>query len=227
MTSTVGTLAWLVLLAPLVGALTIAFLYRQLSGRAAGAVATGVLGTSFALSVATLVALLDRPEESRQVRAILWDYASTAGVDIKLGLLVDPLSVVMMLVVTGVSALIHLYATAYMVSDRGYNRFFSYLNLFVFSMLVLVLAGNLVLLVVGWGLVGMASYLLISFWYRRRTATSAGIKAFLINVLGDVGIVLGSFLLLRHAGTLDYLELFGRAEEAFAGSGTDLTWGSC
>ncbi len=226
MTSTVGTLAWLVLLAPLVGALTIAFLYRQLSGRAAGVLATSVLGTSFALSVATLFALQDRPEESRQVRAILWDYASTAGLDIKLGLLVDPLSVVMMLVVTGVSALIHLYATAYMVSDKGYNRFFSYLNLFVFSMLVLVLAGNLVLLlVVGWGLVGMASYLLISFWYRRRTARARAIKAFLINVLGDVGIVLGSFLLLRHAGTLDYLELFGRAEEAFAGSGTDLTWG--
>ncbi len=83
-------------------------------------------------------------------------------------------------------------------------------------MLVLVLAGNLVLLTIGWGLVGMASYLLISFWYRRQTATKAGVKAFLINVAGDVGIVLGSFLILRHAGTVDYLELFARAEGAFA-----------
>ena len=225
MTSTVGTLAWLVVLLPLVGSLLIAFLFRQLSGRAAGAIATSVLFGSFALSVATLVALQGLPEEERQVTASLWDYAVTSGLDVKLSLLVDPLSIVMMLVVTGVSALIHLYATAYMVSDEGYSRFFSYLNLFVFSMLVLVLAGNLVLLVVGWGLVGMASYLLISFWYRRKTATSAGIKAFLINVVGDVGIVLGSFLLLRHAGTTDLLLMFERAPEAFAGNNADLTWG--
>ncbi|MBO9533177.1 MAG: NADH-quinone oxidoreductase subunit L [Solirubrobacteraceae bacterium] len=225
MTSTVGTLAWLVLLAPLFGAISIGLLFKQLSGRAAGALATTVLFTSFALSVATLVALQSEPEESRQVTANLWDYAVTAGLDVKLSLLVDPLSVIMMLVVTGVSSLIHLYATAYMVSDEGYNRFFSYLNLFVFSMLVLVLGGNLVLLIVGWGLVGMASYLLISFWYRRKTATKAGIKAFLINVFGDVGIVLGSFLLLRHAGTVDYLELFAKAEGAFAAHPHDLTWG--
>lgn len=225
MTSTVGTLAWLVLLAPLFGALTIAVLFRQLSGRAAGALATTVLFTSFGLSVATLFALQSEPEDARQVTATLWDYAVTSGLDVKLSLLVDPLAVIMMLVVSGVSALIHLYATAYMVSDEGYNRFFAYLNLFVFSMLVLVLAGNLVLLTVGWGLVGMASYLLISFWYRRQTATKAGVKAFLINVAGDVGIVLGSFLLLRHAGTVDYLELFARAEGAFAAHPTDLTWG--
>ncbi|MDO9352720.1 MAG: proton-conducting transporter membrane subunit, partial [Solirubrobacteraceae bacterium] len=225
MTSTVGTLAWLVLLLPLAGSLTIALLFRQLSGRAAGAIATTVLFGSFALTLATLVALQGLPEEERQVTASLWDYAVTSGLDVKLSLLVDPLSIIMMLVVTGVSSLIHLYATAYMVSDKGYNRFFSYLNLFVFSMLVLVLAGNLVLLIVGWGLVGMASYLLISFWYRRKTATSAGIKAFLINVLGDVGIVLGSFLLLRHAGTVDFLTLFERAPEAFAGQTGDLTWG--
>ncbi len=178
MTSTVGTLAWLVLLAPLFGALTIAVLFRQLSGRAAGALATTVLFTSFGLSVATLFALQSEPEDARQVTATLWDYAVTSGLDVKLSLLVDPLAVIMMLVVSGVSALIHLYATAYMVSDEGYNRFFAYLNLFVFSMLVLVLAGNLVLLTVGWGLVGMASYLLISFWYRRQTATKAGVKAF-------------------------------------------------
>ena len=92
----------------------------------------------------------------------------------------------MMLVVTGVSTLIHLYSFGYMGSDAGYHRFFSYLNFFVFSMLVLVLAGNFFLLVVGWAFVGAASYLLISFWYRRTTATRAGMKAFVINVVGDV-----------------------------------------
>ena len=103
----------------------------------------------------------------------------------------------MMLVVTGVSMLIHLYSVAYMAADRGYARFFAYLNFFVFSMLVLVMAGNFLLLIVGWAFVGAASYLLISFWYRRTTATAAGIKAFVINVVGDIGLVLGHVLHLQ------------------------------
>ena len=106
----------------------------------------------------------------------------------------------MMLVVTGVSTLIHLYSVAYMGGDRGYARFFAYLNFFVFSMLVLVLAGNFLLLIVGWAFVGAASYLLISFWYRRTTATQAGIKAFVINVVGDVGLVLGTFFIFKRHG---------------------------
>ena len=89
--------------------------------------------------------------------------------------------------VTGVSTLIHLYSYAYMKADAGYRRFFSYLNFFVFSMLLLVLAGNYLLLIVGWAFVGFASYALISFWYRRETATAAGMKAFVINVIGDIG----------------------------------------
>ena len=105
----------------------------------------------------------------------------------------------MALVVTGVSTLIHLYAVAYMGSDRGYARFFAYLNFFVFSMLVLVMAANFLLLIIGWAFVGAASYLLISFWYRRTTATAAGIKAFVINVVGDVGLVLGTFFIFRHS----------------------------
>ena len=104
-----------------------------------------------------------------------------------MAILVDPLSVFMCLVVSGVSFLIHVYSVAYMGGDRGYTRYFAYLNYFVFSMLLLVLAANFVLLIVGWAFVGAASYLLISFWYRRETATHAGIKAFVINVIGDVG----------------------------------------
>ena len=117
----------------------------------------------------------------------------------------------MMLVVTGVSTLIHLYSISYLEGDRGYARFFAYLNFFVFSMLLLVLAGNFLLLIVGWAFVGAASYLLISFWYRRETATRAGIKAFVINVVGDVGLVLGTFFIFRHTGTLDFLGTFEQA----------------
>src|SRR5438128_7025213 len=121
---------------------------------------------------------------------------------------VDPLSVFMALVVSGVSFLIHVYSVAYMGSDRGYARYFAYLNYFVFSMLLLVLAGNFVLLIVGWAFVGAASYLLISFWYRRATATYAGIKAFVVNVIGDVGLVLGTFLVWQHTHVLDFGGVF-------------------
>ena len=138
-----------------------------------------------------------------------------------MSILVDPLSVFMILVVSGVSTLIHLYSVSYMDRDRGFVRYFSYLNFFVFSMLLLVLAGNFLLLIVGWAFVGAASYLLISFWYRRTTATSAGIKAFVINVVGDVGLVLGTYFIFKHTGTLDFLKSFHAAEAgAFAhGSG--------
>ncbi|HYC82580.1 MAG TPA: NADH-quinone oxidoreductase subunit L, partial [Solirubrobacterales bacterium] len=145
----------------------------------------------------------------------LWDYASAAGLDIKLGIYVDPLSIFMVLVVTGVSTLIHLYSFGYMGSDAGYHRFFSYLNFFVFSMLLLVLAGNFVLLIVGWAFVGFASYALISFWYRRATATRAGMKAFVINVVGDIGLVLAAFLIFQQLGSFDYTEVFEKAPEVF------------
>src|SRR5206468_12341913 len=133
-----------------------------------------------------------------------------------LNILVDPLSVFMCLVVSGVSMLIHLYSVSYMTSDRGFARFFTYLNFFVFSMLLLVLAGNLVLLIVGWAFVGFASYALISFWYRRTTATNAGMKAFVINVIGDVGMVLAAFFIFRDLGSFDYLAVFQAAPQHFS-----------
>jgi NADH-quinone oxidoreductase subunit L len=131
----------------------------------------------------------------------------------------------MALVVSGVSFLIHIYSIAYMKSDRGYNRYFAYLNYFVFSMLLLVTAGNFLLLIVGWAFVGAASYLLISFWYRRTTATAAGLKAFLINVFGDVGLVLGTFFIFRHTGTIDFQKAFAAAPHVFTHNSTDLTAG--
>jgi NADH-quinone oxidoreductase subunit L len=217
--------AWLTLLFPLAGCVTIALLGSRLPGRAAGYLGTGALALSFASAVGALLSLLDQEHEHRQVVAVAWDYADSAGVDAQLSLLVDPLSVFMILVVSGVSMLIHLYSISYLDSDRGYVRFFAYLNYFVFSMLLLVLAGNFLVLIIGWAFVGAASYLLISYWYRRTTATSAGIKAFVINVLGDVGLVLGTFFIFKHVGTLDFLAAFEKAGEEFAPGHADLTAG--
>jgi NADH-quinone oxidoreductase subunit L len=213
---------WLVLLCPLVGTIVLSFGWKRLPGRAAGWIGTLAIGASFALSVCALVSLLGRSSDAQQVTSSLWNYAVSAGLDAKLQILIDPLSLFMMLTVSGVSTLIHLYSVAYMGSDRGYNRFFAYLNFFVFSMLLLVEAGNFVILIVGWAFVGAASYMLISFWYRRTTATKAGIKAFVINVVGDVGLVLGTFFLFKHTGTVDFLKTFAAVPHDFSHNSTDL-----
>jgi NADH-quinone oxidoreductase subunit L len=207
---------WLVLLFPLLGSAVIALGFRALPQKVAGMIGTVAIGLSFACGVAALVSLLGESPEARHHASSLWDYASVAGLDIKLGIFADPLSVFMVLVVTGVSTLIHLYSYGYMQSDQGYHRFFSYLNFFVFSMLLLVLAGNFVLLTIGWAFVGFASYALISFWYRRETATRAGMKAFVINVVGDIGLVLAALLIFRELGSFDYGTVFQRAPEAFS-----------
>src|ERR671924_1173889 len=209
------TYGWLVLAFPLAGSIVIALGWRALPGRTAGWIGSAAIGLAFVNAIAALVELQDEPEHARRLTSSLWDYAATAGVDVKLGILVDPLAVFMALVVSGVSFLIHVYSVAYMDSDRGYRRYFSYLNFFVFSMLLLVLAGNFVILIVGWAFVGFASYALISFWYRRRTATYAGIKAFVINVIGDVGLVLAAILLQHDTGALDFPTVFARAPKAF------------
>ena len=185
-------------------------------GRVPGLIGTLAIGASFAASIVAVIDLGNRGEEEKQVVTVAWDYANTVGVDAQLSLLLDPLSLFMALTVSGVSTLIHLYSISYMGSDRGYTRFFAYLNFFVFSMLLLVLAGNFMILIVGWAFVGAASYLLISFWYRRTTATRAGIKAFVINVVGDVGLVIGTYFIFKGTGTLDFLQNFEQVDEAFA-----------
>ncbi len=143
----------------------------------------------------------------------------------KVSILVDPLSVFMILIVSGISSMIHLYSISYLEEDRGFARYFAYLNFFVFAMLLLVLAGNFLLLIVGWALVGAASYLLISFWYRRTTATKAGIKAFVINVLGDAGLVLGTYFIFKHTHTLDFLGTFAAAPHVFHSGEADIVAG--
>ncbi len=154
------TYGWLVLAFPLLGTLTIALGYRKLPGRSAGWIGTGAIFLAFLAALGALMEMQGHAPEHRQVVSSLWSYASTVGVDAQMSILVDPLSVFMILVVTGVSTLIHLYSISYMTEDRGFARYFAYLNFFVFSMLLLVLAGNFVLLIVGWAFVGAASYLL-------------------------------------------------------------------
>jgi len=219
------TSAWLILIFPLAGTIVLGLGYRAWPPRVVGAIGTLAIAAAFVAAIATFIALQGRGEEEKQVVYVAWDYADTVGVNGQISILVDPLSVFMALVVTGVSMLIHLYSIAYLAGDRGYARFFAYLNFFVFSMLVLVMAGNFLLLIVGWAFVGAASYLLISFWYRRTTATSAGIKAFVINVVGDVGLVLGTFFIFRHSHTLDLLGTFDSASRDFAGHEGALTAG--
>jgi NADH-quinone oxidoreductase subunit L len=210
------TWAWLVLGLPLGGSMLIALGRTAMPGKVPAWIGTASIALAFLCSIGALLALLDHPVEERQLTDSLYSYATAAGLDIQLNILVDPLSVYMCLVVTGVSTLIHLYSLAYMASDRGYARFFSYLNFFVFSMLLLVLAGNFIFLIVGWAFVGFASYALISFWYRRESATTAGMKAFVINVVGDVGLVLAALFIFRELGTFDFLDSFDAARDSFS-----------
>src|SRR3954469_2497580 len=212
---------WLVLAFPLAGLLVVALFGRGFRGRAAGWVASAAIGLAFVSALLVLIKLLEKSPEQRITVSNLFHYAHTSGVNVDIGIYIDPLSVFMALVVSGVSFLIHVYSVAYMASDRGYTRYFAYLNYFVFSMLLLVLAGNFVLLIVGWASVGTASYLLISFWYRRTTATYAGIKAFVINVVGDVALVLGTFFIWQHTHALDYHGVFSSVPSDFStNSGT-------
>jgi NADH-quinone oxidoreductase subunit L len=211
-----GAWGWLILGFPLAGCVILALGWRAWRGRSAGWIGTAAIALAFASSIGAFVSLLDRPHEERQAISNAFDYIQIAGVHVNMGVLIDPLSVFMCLVVSGVSTLIHLYSVAYMDSDQGYARFFSYLNFFVFSMLLLVLASNFIVLIVGWAFVGAASYLLISFWYRRETAVKAGIKAFVMNVIGDVGLVIAAFVLFDKTGSLDYAGVFARAPDVFA-----------
>jgi NADH-quinone oxidoreductase subunit L len=204
--------AWLVLAFPLAGTIVISLGWRAFPGRLAGWIGSGMILGSFACAIAATLKMHDVAPGARHASSTLFDYAHSAGLNIGLSVYVDPLSLFMALVVSGVSFLIHVYSVSYMTSDR----FFSYLNFFVFSMLLLVLAGNIIILIVGWAFVGAASYLLISFWYRRETAVAAGIKAFVMNVIGDVALVIAAFLLWKNTGHhLSYTGIFAGAKTHF------------
>jgi NADH-quinone oxidoreductase subunit L len=202
---------WIILLLPLLGSVINGLLGSRWPNKIVNTVAIGATGLSFlsALEAVREFSALS-PEQIPWVKQYFtWITAGDfrAGFDLQL----DQLTVVMLLVVTGVGWLIHIYSTGYMAHEGGYYRFFSYLNLFMFFMLILVLAANYVLLFVGWEGVGLASYLLIGFYFLRKSAADAGKKAFIVNRIGDFGFMLGMFLLFRTFGTLDFVALFSKA----------------
>jgi len=193
-------------LLPFLGFLVNAGLGRRLTKAQSGAVACGAVIASFAVSVAAVWNLLGRDLESRLIVERSFDWIRSGDLDIEFKLALDPLSAVMILVVTGIGSLIHIYSTAYMheESDAGYARYFSYLNLFAAFMLVLVLGANFLVLFVGWEGVGLCSYLLIGFWFEKKSASDAGKKAFIVNRIGDFGFILGVLLTFTRFGTLDF-----------------------
>ena len=201
--------ATLILLLPLCGFLAVLLLGRTLSERQVGVIGTGVVIGSFALSVVFFVMLLGH--SSRQVTVSLFSWISVGTLHVPAALLMDQLSITMCLFVTGISALIHLYSIGYMKGEKDFRKFFLYLNLFVFSMLLLVMANNLVLTFVGWEGVGLCSYWLVSYYFDRDAAASAGKKAFIYNRVGDVGMLVAMFLLFSRLHTLTYVTIFTRA----------------
>src|SRR5580698_2826529 len=213
--------AYLMPLLPLAGFVVLAAFGRRLGDPVAGWLGTATVGGAFVVAVITYIGLLGRHAgPSREVTQNLWSWIPVGGLQVKVGLLVDPLSVTMVLFVTGISTLIHLYSIGYMKGDRDYPKFFVYLNLFVASMLILVLANNLLFTFVGWEGVGLCSYWLISFWFGRDSAASAGQKAFLYNRLADVGFLIAIFLVFDKTGTLNYLGIFSQASHIGSGART-------
>jgi NADH-quinone oxidoreductase subunit L len=202
-------LYWIVLALPLAGCGLLAVGGTWLPRRVAGPLASLVMLAAFGCGVAGFLLLRDRHEEERVVSDTLYTWLSAGDFRVEMNILADPLSAVMVLVVTGVGFLIHVYSIGYMHGDDQERRFFAYLNFFCFSMLLLVLAGNFVVLLSGWGLVGLSSYLLIGYWHERTSAVAAAKKAFVMNAVGDVGLAIGIFLLFRELGTVDYLQVFG------------------
>ncbi|MGH2739897.1 MAG: NADH-quinone oxidoreductase subunit L [Actinomycetota bacterium] len=201
---------WLVPALPLAGAIVLLLAGKRLRP-IAGGLASALVGGSFAIGVLSFTELLDAPSGARVFTKHLFDWIQVGSFNAPVELRVDPLSMVMVLTVTGVSFLIHVYSMDYMHGDPRYPRYFAYLNLFVFSMLTLVLANNFVLLYLGWELVGLCSYLLISFWFERRAAADAGKKAFIVTRIGDLGFAVGIFLIFATTGSVRFDEVFGQA----------------
>ena len=208
--------SWFILLFPLAGFIFLSWYGSRISKAMVGSIGCGVVGASFITSLVALSNLLFLPAEERVGKVqVLYQWISSGNFKLDLAILVDPLSVFMFLIVTGVGFVIHIYSIGYMHDDPEYARFFSYLNLFIFSMLVLVAAADFFFLIVGWALVGLASYLLIGFYKEKTSAVLAARKAFVMNVIGDVGMVIAAFVIFESFGTLNFIEVFAAAPGTF------------
>ena len=206
-------LVWLVPALPLAGFLVLLVLGRKLGEPASGWLATVACGGAFVATLVVFGALLSENEEDRVHVYNLFDWLHVGGFEVNFGFLVDPLSITMALFITGIGALIHLYSIGYMHGDPGFPKFFLYLNLFVFSMLMLVLGSNMLVTFLGWEGVGACSYFLISFWFSKDANASAGKKAFVTNRIGDWGFMLAMFLAFATVGSLDYSVVLEQAPD--------------
>ena len=202
---------WLMPAAPLASFVVLALVGARLPRWVAALVGVGSVGVSAAVAGALAVHFLISPPPDHAAIQTLWTWMAVGDFRPTVGLRLDPLSVTMVVVITGVALLIHLYSTEFMQEDEGFSRFFAYMNLFVSCMLLLVLADNLLLLYLGWEGVGLCSYLLIGFWYRDPANGRAAMKAFIVTRVGDAALAMGIFLLYTHLGTLDLQQLSERA----------------
>ena len=229
-TGLASTLGILILGLPLVGFLLNALLGARLGRRFVNLVGPGSILASFAVAVVVLVQMLGKDEEHRSTTVSLWNWIDLGQGHLQVGVDItfDQLSAIMILVITGVGFLIHLYSVGYMEHDATPHRFFAYMNLFITAMLTLVLAANLVILIIGWALVALASYLLIGYYYDRPSAVLAARKAFVTQVIGDVALVLAAFLIVTHLNvfSLSLPQIFADARDSF-GAQSPLMNGIC
>jgi NADH-quinone oxidoreductase subunit L len=214
---------WIIPALPLAAVLLNLVVGDRLGKRGTTVLACGSVIAAFVFALRAVLHLAGLPEAERHVVEFAWKWMSVGDFSADVSFLLDPLSAVMILVVTGVGSLIHVYATGYMSHDPSYRRFFLYLNLFMFAMLTLVLADNYLLMFVGWEGVGLCSYLLIGFWYERPSAAEAGKKAFIVNRIGDFGFMLGAFMLIAATGSLNFDRVFAAAPHAFVAGGAAIT----
>lgn len=219
---------WLIPLFPAIGFLINGFFGKRYSKSIVSGVACSALGLSFLTSILIFIELIGRSPAERHFEKVLFDWVVSGNFQTVIGYQIDPLSILMALVVTGVSFFIHIYSVGYMHDDPGFPRYFTYLNLFVFMMLNLILANNFLLMFVGWEGVGLCSYLLIGFWFEKDSAANAGKKAFVVNRVGDFGFLLGIFLLFTSLGkhgiwTLNFTEVFANAAKLDPATVTALT----
>ena len=215
---------WLAVALPLAGFLVngALALRRAPAKLAVSIVGPGVLLGAFAVSLGVFLGLLGQPPHEPHI-VPLWPWMPAGALEVDLAFQVDQLSAVMLLMVTGVGSLIHLFSVGYMKEDPGYARYFAYLNLFVVCMLVLVLGSNFPVLFIGWEGVGLCSYLLIGFWFADKANADAGLKAFIMNRIGDFGVLVAMVFLWRELGTLDFVQIAGRAPEMLEPGGTVVT----
>lgn len=214
----ITSLLWLIPVLPLLGFVINGLGRNTLSKGVVGVIGSGVVLASFILSVCFFMELSSSTE--KQFTVNLFDWISVGNLHIPLSFLYDPLSAMMLLIITGIGFLIHVYSSAYMHEDAGFAKFFAYLNLFIFFMLILVLGSNYIVMFIGWEGVGLCSYLLIGFWFTNSSYASAAKKAFVMNRIGDLGFLLGVFLMFQVFGSLEFAKVFPQAADMLPGNET-------